>query len=344
MSRSRRGAIGLVAAVVVVVVAVVVVQQRGHARECNGSAALCDLRLDQVALATTHNSMNAAADGFVEPSQHSGIEQQLADGVRGLLVDAFLGSVRPYGDRDIVYTDLPRRELARALSLVKPDSAEHARLLRERVGPPAATAPREVYLCHRLCELGAVRFSVVVDELRRFLDDHPDEVLIIVVQDELPADDLVPVLTAGGLDPYIATLDPTEPLPTLGSMIDSGHRVVIGLENGDLGPRIPNMYGDGLLQDVPYDFSSPEQLEAEDSCRLLRGEPDAPLLLLNNWITPPSEDGAAQVNTEPVLGGRAERCAEERGQPVNLVAVDFYETGDLEKVVETLNHTAVDGG
>ena len=39
-------------------------------------------------------------------------------------------------------------------------------------------------------------------------------------------------------------------------MVESGRRVVIGLENGNLGPRIPNVYDDGLLQETPYDFDS----------------------------------------------------------------------------------------
>ena len=347
MSRWRRPAWLLVAGALVVAILAVVLalglQQRGHARECNGSAALCDLRLDQVALATTHNSMNAAADGFEEPSQQSGIQQQLADGVRGFLIDAFLGSVQHSRDGDVVYTDLTRRRLAHALSLVGPAAAEHAALLRQKVGPPDATAPRDVYLCHKLCELGAVRFSDVVDVLRRFLEDHESDVLVIVVQDELPAEELVPVLTDEGLDPYIATIDPTQPLPTLGSMVESGHRLVIGLENGDLGPRIPNVYKDGLVQDVPYDYASPEELESSDSCRPFRGQPNAPLLLLNHWITPPSDEAAAQVNSEQVLRGRVERCAQEL-QPANLVAVDFYETGDLMDVVDGLNHEALDGG
>jgi hypothetical protein len=335
-------AVALVVAILAVVV-VVGLQQRRHARECNGSAALCDLRLDQVALATTHNSMNAAADGFVEPSQQDGIEQQLADGVRGFLVDAFLGSVQQTRDGDVVYTDLTRRRLARALSLVGPAAAGRALLLRHKVGPPDADAPREVYLCHRLCELGAVRFSDVVDVLRRFLEDHESDVLVIVVQDELPAEELVPVLTDGGLDPYIATIDPTQPMPTLQSMVESGRRVLIGLEEGDLGPRIPNVYKDGLLQDVPYDYASPEELESPDSCGAFRGEPNAPLFLLNHWVTPPSDEAAAQVNSEEVLHGRADRCAQER-RPANLVAVDFYETGDLMEVVDELNQQALDGG
>src|SRR6188768_1278533 len=66
--------------------------------ECNGSASLCASRLDEVALATTHNSMNDAEDGFLYPSQEQGIEAQLESGVRGFLIDAFLGSPRMAGD------------------------------------------------------------------------------------------------------------------------------------------------------------------------------------------------------------------------------------------------------
>ena len=65
--------------------------------------------------------------------------------------------------------------------------------MRKLAGPPGRNAPRQVYLCHDFCELGAVLFSDVVAELRSFLEEHPGEVLVIVVQDELPAEDLLPV-------------------------------------------------------------------------------------------------------------------------------------------------------
>jgi hypothetical protein len=66
------------------------------------------------------------------------------------------------------------------------------------------------------------------------------------------------------------------------------------------------------------------------------------LFLLNHWVTPPSQEAAAEANSKDVLLGRAERCGRERGQPVNLVAVDFYETGDLFGVVDELNQQALE--
>ncbi len=244
------------ALVVAVAVVVVLVQRTGSTRVCNGAARLCDLRLDEVALATTHNSMNAADDGFLYPDQQHGIAAQLEAGVRGFLVDAYRGSVRPVGDDSVVYTDLDRSRLETAIKAVTSEASARALELREQAGPPPDDAPADVYLCHEFCELGAVRFADVAEELRDFLDDHPGEVVVMIVQDELAAADLLPVLEDGGLDPFLATLDPDQPLPTLGSMVDSGQRLVVGLENGDLGPQIPNVYDGGLVQEVPYDYDT----------------------------------------------------------------------------------------
>ena len=343
MSPQRRRLGGVVSVLVVVVAvgaAFLAQRESGSAPgrlKCNGAAALCELRLDEVALATSHNAMNDAEDGFLYPSQERSIEAQLADGVRGFLIDAFLGSPRMAGDEAIVYTDLTDSRLSRLVKAAGDKPAQHALALRARAGPPPADAPLDVYLCHQFCELGAVLFSEVVDELQRFLGQHPGEVLFVVIQDELAAAELTPVLDDGGLEPYLATIDPTVPLPTLGSMVESGRRVVIGLENGDLGPAIPNVYDGGLVQEVPYKYRSVAALERAGSCRPKRGQDDAPLFLLNHFVSPPSQELAAEANTEDVLLARADRCSEERGQPVNLVAVDFYESGDLLPTVDELN-------
>lgn len=58
---------------------------------CNGSAALCGRRYDQVAYATTHNAMSSEEDRFASPNQRHGVTRQLRDGVRGLMLD-----VHPY--------------------------------------------------------------------------------------------------------------------------------------------------------------------------------------------------------------------------------------------------------
>jgi hypothetical protein len=342
LSPRRRALVGVGVLLMVVAAgaAYLVLRDSGTDRvslECNGAEALCDLRLDEVALATTHNSMNDTEDGFRYPSQERGIEAQLQDGARGFLVDAYLGSVRTAGGEEIVYTDVSDRRLAQLVKAAGDEPAQQALRLRAEAGPPAADAPREVYLCHQFCELGAVPFSDEVDVLRSFLATHTGEVVMVVIQDELDAEELVPVLQDGDLDPYLATIDPSVPLPTLGAMVESGRRLVVGLEKGDLGPAIPNVYDAGLVQEVPYKYSSLAKLESQASCRPNRGKRDAPLFLLNHWVSPPSPEVAAEANSEDVLLSRAQRCSDARGQPVNLVAVDFYGAGDLFATVDELN-------
>ena len=73
------------------------------------------------------------------------------------------------------------------------------------------------------------------------------------------------------------------------------------------------------------------------SCRPLRGQLDAPLFQFTHWVTPASRGAARLTNAREFLLGRAARCAQERGLVPNLVAVDFYKTGDLFRVVEELN-------
>lgn len=304
---------------------------------CNGRIELCLRRLDEVALPTTHNAPTAAQDGFLLPNQDRGIAAQLRDGVRGFQIDAFLGSVRASGGVRVVFTDLDDNKLLSIENTVGPELTAQALEFRRIVGPPEGNARQDVYLCHNFCELGARKMRDTMDVFRRFLERNPTEVLFFVVQDELPAKRLLPVLRDAGLERYLATIDYSRPLPTLGTLVASNQRLIVGLENGDLGPRIPNVFRDGVLQEVPYNYRSVEELVAPDSCRPLRGRPDAPLFQFNHWVTPASLSASRVANTGAVLGERARRCRAERGLLPNLVAVDFYERGDLFGVVDALN-------
>lgn len=55
--------------------------------ECNGAIELCERRYDEVVYPTTHNAMSNQADGWTNPNQYLGIEAQLDDGIRGLMLD-----------------------------------------------------------------------------------------------------------------------------------------------------------------------------------------------------------------------------------------------------------------
>ncbi len=56
--------------------------------ECNGAVELCARRYDEVVYPTTHNAMSNGQDGWQNPNQDFNLARQLADGVRGLMLDA----------------------------------------------------------------------------------------------------------------------------------------------------------------------------------------------------------------------------------------------------------------
>ncbi|KAI1318565.1 hypothetical protein EDD11_006255 [Mortierella claussenii] len=61
-----------------------------HAQQlCNGYAALCAKTYDQVSYATTHNAYAYTPAGALALNQHNDIPTQLADGIRGLMLDAY---------------------------------------------------------------------------------------------------------------------------------------------------------------------------------------------------------------------------------------------------------------
>jgi hypothetical protein len=118
-------------------------------------------------------------------------------------------------------------------------------------------------------------------------------------------------------------------------MTDSNQRVVTFLESGR--PGVDWMYpAFDSIQETPYRFRDPSQL----SCRPNRGGTAGSLFQINHWIeTPPNPrpSNAAVVNAYDFLLGRAERCERERSRLPNIIAVDFYRTGDLFQVVRRLN-------
>lgn len=303
-------------------------------RACNGSARLCGLSLNDVVFPATHNSFASADDpGDRFPEQEVGIDAQLDDGIRGLLIDAYYGIP---GEKH-VYTDTSRINPALNATLQKelgPRFIAAADRLRARISRPHNVEPR-VYLCHGYCELGAVDALSAFRGIKRFLDRHPDEVLIINIEDYVAPRDMIAVIEESGLDQYAYRGPPGPPWPTLGEMIDSGQRVVIAAEHTSGGAPwyLPTFQ---LFQETPFNFKR----RSEMSCRPNRGDVNNSLFLVNDWINTdpkPLPATARAVNGYNFLLGRARDCEQERALVPNLVAVDFYREGNLLDVVRTLN-------
>jgi hypothetical protein len=304
---------------------------------CNGSAALCDRRLDEVALVGTHNSMAADREpGWLFAAQDAGIPAQLRDGVRALLVDTHYGFATQRG----VVTDLSgdTKSRAKLVDEVGERFVETAERLRDRTGPPG-DAPREVFLCHAFCEVGATRAVDAFAEVHRFLVTHPEEVLVLSIEDDTSAADTAAVLERSGLAGEVFRGRVGPPWPTLRTLIDRDERVLVLTEKRD-GARPWIHRQPAVMQETPYRFRTPAALAAPASCAPNRGGTQGSLLLVNHWVdtSPAPRPGLArEVNARAFLDPRLERCRRERRLLPTVVAVDFYREGDVAGAVAELD-------
>ena len=243
--------------------------------DCNGSRALCGRRLDEVVFPATHNSYAAADEpGWYFANQRFGIERQLRDGIRGLLLDLHYG-VRET-PRGVVRTDLryegsSRNKVARELS---PEALRVADRLAGRTVGGELRGTREVFLCHTLCELGSEPVAQELGIIRRFLDAHPRDLLVVFVEPYVAPRDAEQAFEAAGLVPRTVVLQPGRPLPRLGELLDAGKQLVV-LAEQDGGT--PPWYLDGFTftQDTPLRREAGEPAELPAPAREGRQPPAA---------------------------------------------------------------------
>jgi hypothetical protein len=336
----------LVAALIVALVLLIggdgeVKRPAGPVEACNGYPKLCDRQVNEVAFPGAHNAMSAADANFFAPNQETGIPKQLDNGVRALLIDAHYGIKAPDGT---VVTDLEREREGKATETLREQFGDAAVKRVDQIGKRVAKADgggeRGTYLCHIVCELGATELTNALTDFREFLDTHPDEFLIVVIEDYVAPEDVQKAFQDGGLLGYAYVHERNTPLPTLRELIESDKRLLVMAEKDNGGGSIP-WYHDGfeLMQETPYTFKSADELRAAASCKPNRGTANSPLFQFNHWVekVPRSPDLGAQVNASDFILDRARECRRRRGLMPNLVAVDFYDEGDVFEASRKLN-------
>ena len=305
---------------------------------CNGFPELCDRRLDQVVFAGAHNAMsNQDAPGWMFPQQEAGMPQMLQDGIRAFLVDVHYGFAGGSRVKTDMRTEPNADKIKKAVDVEGYDAAMR---IRDRlVGVDESR--RGAYFCHGFCELGAYAVAPALREMRDFMVAHPEEVIIMIVEDYITPEDLASELDKAGFKDLVYTDPLSSPLPTLRQLIQSGRRVLVFIESGRPGVSWLRPAFE-TFRETPYSFHKVQDF----SCRANRGGNAGPLLQINHWMdtAPPAHkpSDAAIVNRYSFLLGRARKCSAERRHLPNLIAVDFYRTGDLLAVVNKLNGVAQD--
>ena len=303
---------------------------------CNGYAVLCDRQYDRVAYAATHNSMAAADEpGWYLAEQPDGLVGQLNAGVRALLFDTWLGRTTQRANVVTTTGAAHNRALAELNNTWGAQTVASALRVRNLLGL-TPTGPPEPYMCHGLCEFGSTLWEPAMEDVRKWMDANPREVITFIIQDEgVTPEQTAQVFQKAGLLPYVYTQREGEPWPTLGQMIKSGKRLVVFMENESGGTEYPwQMPGFTWMQDTPFHYTSADQF----SCADFRGSSNSSLFLLNHWLSNylTRVTDSAAVNSDSVLGARVSQCERERRFP-NFVAVNFYNEGDLFGVVDRLN-------
>lgn len=286
---------------------------------CNGHLELCDRPYDEVSQVATHNSMSSPDVVRVWPEHDETIAQQLDSGVRTLLIDTHY------------WTPVTGPEQLAALEPEIPLAVIEAALERQDQaleGRPGA------FLCHSHCIWGSVPVVEALEDVRVFLEDNPQEVVTLIVQDAITVEDTVAAFEEAGLNRYLHVHERGSDWATFGELIEADERLVVFAEEQG---GAPDWYHEAFveMQDTPFRFPTLADL----SCERYRGPEDAPLFLMNHWLqgVAPDRKNAVLANTEEVIVGRARECEAERGQLPNFVAVDFSSIGDVMAAVDALN-------
>ena len=188
-------------------------------------------------------------------------------------------------------------------------------------------------VCHGFCELGLQRFDLILAELTDFLDDHPNEVVLLSLQNEAPWSETLASLRTAGIGALAWSHTPGDLWVTLGEMLDADRPLLVSAGGGPAdAPDWLHRDGDILWGDH-WGAETPKDLD----CELENPRFDGGLYFFNNVLTAPiaSPDLAEQVN--PDLGGRLAGCMAEHGRIPNVVSVDFYSLGDTVSAVRALN-------
>jgi hypothetical protein len=285
-------------------------------RLCNGRAELCDRAFDEVVFAGTHNGMSAANLGWVFPNHDRWIRAQLAAGYRALLLD-----VHYWSDHE---------ELRPYLERFPPEYRTALEVALRQAGP----ARPGVFLCHALCRLGATPLVQGLREIARFLGENPNEVVVLSLEDYASPEDVQAAFRDAGLMPLVYTPSGDGSWPTLNAMIESGQRLVVFVDHHGGEPAWYQRFRTNL-QDTPFNVRRPSDF----TCGRNRGAQEAPLLLINHWIStpPPDRVNASLVNRYGSVSEHVERCLEDRGMRPSIIAVDFFAIGDVVEVVDDLN-------
>jgi hypothetical protein len=282
------------------------------AEPCLGSVDFCDLPLTEIGLLGAHQAAaSSAVGGWVAPWTNLTITQLLDRQVRALHLQ--LRSGIPY--RNGVLTDpeappppAPVPELRSTL-----DDSRRQLLATSPIGPA------DVYVCASWCELGAEPLEAVLRELSAWFVENPRELVVLDLEDYVPAADVADAFRVSRLDGSVIP-GSVEATADVDELLDAGQVLV---SHRFPTPGDPSWYRSDVLR-----RSAP--LPAGSGVGACRAVGDEPMLALEHWVAGrvPELTDAVANNEQSVLAGRISTCRRDAGQLPTLLMLSFAEVGD----------------
>ena len=193
---------------------------------------------------------------------------------------------------------------------------------------------------HSVFALGTIPLSDILNDIKTFLDNNPNEIVTIILECYVTANDIEDEINQSGLSSYLYTHNTV--WPTLQNMIDNDNRLVIFTDVDDASSSqnwyhyvwdyaVETHYSVGTINDFTCDFN--------------RGDPLNDLFILNHFVTDATlgyglYNESNDVNANPFFINRALNCQTQTNKFPNFVTVDYYELGDGLAVVDQLNGVA----
>jgi hypothetical protein len=192
---------------------------------------------------------------------------------------------------------------------------------------------------HSIIALGYIPLSDIFNDIKTFLDNNPNEIITIILECYVTANDIEDEINQSGLSSYLYTHNNSIGWPTLQNMIDNDNRLVIFSDVDDASSSqnwyhyvwdyaAETHYSVGTINDFTCDFN--------------RGDPLNDLFIFNHFVTDANlgyglYNESNDVNANPFFITRVLDCQNQTNKFPNFVTVDYYELGDGLAVVDELN-------
>ena len=177
----------------------------------------------------------------------------------------------------------------------------------------------------------------IFNDIKTFLDNNPNEVVTIILECYVTANDIESEINQSGLSNYLYTHNSV--WPTLQNMIDNDNRLVI-LSDVDDASSSQNWYH--YVWDYAVETHYSVGTINDFTCDFNRGNPANDLLIFNHFVTDANlgyglYTESNNVNANTFFINRALDCQNQTNKFPNFVTVDYYELGDGLDVVDQLN-------